>query len=882
MRDLKFALRLLNKHRLFSLAIIVTMALAIGVNTSAFSILSALLLRPVPVQNPGRLMKLHMSNQQDNGMPDWLPWSYADYVDYRDGTASVFSGMALYKGIMLTTSKDGSGRGLEGGAVTRDFFRVMGIRPLLGRTFPSNEKMPSTPVYDVVISKRFWRSHFAGSADVLHKMMTLGGHRFEIIGVVDGHGIFEALQGQQYYWITLGTLAAMGRGCRPLDARGVYCEQAFARLKPGHNVAAAQQALNIVSDRLAQKYPKTNKHMRAVAHSANTLYGLLGADRHRVLLISLSLMGVAIAILLIACANIVNLFLARGARRVHEVAVRMALGAKTTAIARQLLVEAAVLSILGAGGGLLAGWFGIGYVRRVSVFEQLSVTLDWRVGLFTALVALGAGLLFSLVPMLPVRRMDLSTQLGVTNSALNATGTGVRDALVVVQVALSLGLLVSAGLFIRTLNNAYRTDLGFNAAHVLVARLQFASGDAPPRTVLNRISSQMKRLPGVDAVGFTNMAPLSGSRMFYSGIESPGFTRKQQADAEVVADGYFDALGVPLLQGDNFSDLPPGNDKVVLVNASFAKLWPKGWRSGRHLKLGKTTYTVAGVVGDVHHNGVRNALVPRVYLRYPPSHTFGQHYILNMVVRTRDAAVGHQAAVAKALKRLDPAVTVTETFGLISKVKKILLPVAQITAFLVIFAFVALALAVLGIYALLAYLVTQRTAEIGMRQALGAQYWDIVGLFARKSAVLVAIGSALGLTAAVLVMRALQHFLYDVTPVDPPTLAGSVIVFACIAAIAIAELLNRPEDDAVSVARARVEPGSATRWHRLRDTAERYVILEGRGRAEIGGEAPRDVRPGDVVVIPPNAAQRIANFGEGDLVFLAVCTPRFRDDVYES
>jgi predicted permease len=783
-QNLKFALRLLVKHRLFSAAVIVTMALAIGVNTSAFSILSALLFRPVPVHNPDRLVKMHMSATQDDGSRLWMPWSYPDYLDYQEGTTSVFSGMTIFKGVRLGVGEADTGKMLGGAAVTRGFFHVIGIRPKVGRTFAPDDKAPKTPVYQAIISKRYWQRHFGGKSDVLGESLTLARHRFTIIGVVDAHRLLAVMPGSTNYWITLGTLSAMGKGCRPLDTRGMYCEQAFARLKPGVDIAAAQQALNIVTDRLARQYPKTNKNTKAIAHGAGTLYGLLGGNRHRLLLISLSLMGVALAILLIACANIVNLFLARAARRVHEVAVRMALGATAPMIARQLLVEAAVLSVIGAAGGLLAGWIGISYVQHVSLFENLHVALDWRVGAFTAGVALAAGLLFSLAPMRPVMKMDLAGRLGVTNSGLSGKRTRVRDALVVVQVALCLGLLVSAGLFIRTLQNAYQTDLGFDPTHVLVARMVFPGASPPPRSELQRIRNRMKRIPGVEAVGFTNMAPLSGSRMFVSGLESAGFTRKHHADAATVVDGYFSTLGVPLLRGRPFSDLPPGNDKVVLVNEAFAQFWPDGWRPGLTIDMGKGGLKVIGVVANVHKNGIRNSFAPRIYYRYPPKHHLGRHYRLNMVARTKDAATRQQAAVTKAAKSFYPSMPAPHVYAMVDRVKYELAGTVQVAAFLLVFALVALLLAVFGIYALLAYLVTQRTPEIGMRQALGATYWDIVGLVARKSALLVAIGIAVGLAAAVLVMRALQHFLYGVTPADPLTLAGAVILFSCIAGIA--------------------------------------------------------------------------------------------------
>lgn len=778
MKDLKFALRLLNKHRLFSLAIIITMALAIGVNTTAFSVLDALLLRPVPVKNPDRLVQLHMSVRQDGGAQSWMSWSYPDYLDYKAGTGDVFTGMALYWNYSSLLGTGNAVSRIGSASVTRDFFRVMGIKPILGHTFESSSDKSSShaPLYQVVISKRFWHSHFDSARDVIGKTMMLNHHRFMVIGVVDAEPVFKALNSSADLWMTLGTKA----GCS-LDKRGEHCERAFARLKPDVNLDAAQQALNIVNSQLTSKYPKTNGHERAVAHGAARLYGLIGMNRGKMLLIALSLMGVAGAILLIACANIANLFLARGARRVREIAVRMTLGANATMIARQLLVEALVLSIIGAAAGLLTGWFGISYIGNLPAFTSLGIALDWRVGLFTVLVALAAGLLFSLAPLWPVLKMDLFSRLTVISDTLTGRQSRVRDGLVVLQVALCLALLVCAGLFIRTLNNAYNTDLGFPAGHVLVASVDFPGSKPPSDIELQRVRNRVGDMSGVQDVGFITSAPLAGGRMQLTELHIPGFSTKQIADFATAADGYFAALGTPLLHGDRLNAFAPGDTSVVMVNEAFVrKYWPHGWTPGKRLRVGNESFTVAGVVGNIHHNTVSDAAVPRVYWRFP---RWAGPY-LNMVVRTRDSAVNHEAAIRQAVHELYPQAPAPAVYAVLDHVQSRLAPISQVALFLAAFGAVALSLAVVGIYALLAYLVTQRTAEIGLRQAVGADYWDIVALFVRKSALLVTIGVAIGLGVAVAVMRTLQHFLYGVRPTDPPTLIGAVIVFSVIAGIA--------------------------------------------------------------------------------------------------
>lgn len=783
MQDLKFALRLLNKHRLFSAAIIVTMALGIGVNTAAFSIVNALLFRPLPVRNPQRLVQLRMTQQQPDGTYSWIPWAYPDYVDYRDGTKAAFSGITLYKSTGFLLGSDTSVSRAQGGAVTRNFFRVTGIHPLLGRTFAVNEMNPTEPLYQVVISKAFWLNHFGGESNAIGETLLLNHHQFKIIGIVDAPTVLNALvTTTPDLWITLGTLDAMKAGCHPLKGRpGPSCYRSFARLKPGMDIAAARAAVDTVSARLARRYPKTNAKRRVFVDNASTLYGAMGYDRHQTLVISLSLMGVALAILLIACANIVNLFLARGAMRIREIAIRMTLGANTPTIARQLLTEALLLSAIGAFAGLAAGWAGIGYIKGLPIFAPLDVALDWRVLLVTAGIALAASFLFSFAPMWPVNRLDLFNRLTMNSNTPKRGESRVRDALVVLQVALCLALLVCAGLFVRTLNNAYHTRLGFDPAHIMVATVDFPGAKAPTRAEIDRVRNRIARMPDVQGVGFINSAPLRGGWMRLTALHIPGFDTRQEADYATAVDGYFDALGTPLLQGSFFSAFAPDNTKLVMVNRAFVtRYWPHGWSVGKTLRIDGKTFTVAGVVGNIRHERVSHAPAPRVYFRFP--HLAWSS--LDMVVRTTDLAARHQAAVAQAIHNLYPRAPMPEVYAMSDKVSGKLAPIAHISVFLLAFGGTALVLAVVGIYALLAYLVTQRTAEIGLRQAVGADYWDIVALFARKSALLSTIGVMIGLGVSVAVMRTLQHFLYGVTPTDPPTLVGAVIVFAVVAGIA--------------------------------------------------------------------------------------------------
>lgn len=783
MQNLKYALRLLNKNRLFSIAIIVTMALAIGANTAAFSVVNALLFRPLSVQDPGQLVQLQTIEQQDDGTRAWGPWSYPDFADYRNGASSAFSGVTLYKSAGFLVGAGTSVSRAFGGVATRDFFRVIGIRPILGRTFAPNEDTPTAPLYQVVISKSFWQSHFGGGTSPVGKTLAIDHHQFKVVGVVDAPTALGALIGTSPdVWITLGTFSAMGEGCRPLNSRpGPACYRSFARLKPGVGMTAAREAIDIVTERLARKYPKTHEKQSVVVSSAGTLYGLMGYDRHQTLVIALSLMGVALTILFIACANIVNLFLARGARRVREIAIRMTLGADGPAIARQLLTEALLLSLIGAGAGLAAGWVGINYINGLPAFDLLDITLDWRVLLFTGLIALAAGLLFSLAPMWPVMKMDLFSRLTMNSDTPGTRQSRVRDGLVVLQVALCLALLVCAGLFVRTLDNAYHTDLGFDPAHVLVADVDFPGSEPPSRADLDRVRKRIEALPGIQAVGFITSAPFAGGRMMVTALHIPGFDAKQQADFATAVEGYFKALGAPLLQGSRFSAFAPSNEKIVMVNQAFVKrYWPDGWTRGKPLRIGDDVFTVAGVVGDIRHNSVSDPQVPRLYYRFP----HWAYASLDMVVRSVDQAADHQAAVAKAVHELYPRVPPPRTYTMAEKVAGKLAPVTQTSVFLLAFGAIALVLAVVGIYALLAYLVTQRTAEIGLRQAVGADYWDIIVLFARKSAMLVLIGVVIGLGAAVAVMRTLQHFLYGVTPSDPTTLAGAVVVFTIVAGVA--------------------------------------------------------------------------------------------------
>jgi putative ABC transport system permease protein len=790
LQDLRYAFRTLLRSPAFAAAAIICITLAVGANTTVFSVANALLLRPLPVEEPDRIVRLHAGiRDSDASSARFSSWSYPDFLEYRK-QSKVFADLAAVERLGFTVGGSGEVEWATGASVSGGYFEVMGVRPLLGRTLLPTDDLPGEPSFVAVISREMWEKHFGRDPSIIGKTAILDNRAFTIVGVVGSEAVFNAV-GALQVWIPTAARVAMDPTSNPIDTRDVSFAQVYGRLQPGVTVQQSQAAADVLARQLAAEYPKSNRDRFAIVAPAGTLAGLVMPleERKPALTAAALLMGVVGIVLLIACANVANLLLARAAKRHREMAIRSSLGASPGRIVRQLLTESIVLALLGATGGLLLALWGIDVVQLVPRVAELSPSLDGRVLLFTVLVALGAGIVFGLAPAVQSSRPDLTWAL--KDGGRGATGhrSWLQDAIIVGQVALALVLVVAAGLVVRTLQNLRAVDPGFDAEHLLVAGVTFSKpGDngfaTPPQTVVDQLLDRIRTLPGVEGASLATSAPLGKSRMMtevktQNSDGSSGSTIS--ADFATADDSYFRTLGVPVLRGRGFDQLPPGDTRGVLINQAMARrYWPGRDPIGSRIGADDKAPEVIGVIGDMRHLAIGEEPVPMFYYRYPR-----QAYAwATLHVRTAGDPASLVAAVRREIHAFNPDVPTPEVRPMTEFVGESLAETGLIVTFLGLFGILALALAAVGIYGIMAYSVAQRTHEIGIRMALGAERRDVVRFVLGSGLGLTLAGLALGVVGAAAATRALEKVLYDVAPTDPLTFAGGALLLGGVALLA--------------------------------------------------------------------------------------------------
>ncbi|MDQ3308505.1 MAG: ABC transporter permease [Gemmatimonadota bacterium] len=790
LQDLRYAGRTLLRSPGFAAAAIVCVALGVGANTTVFSVANALLLRPLPVEEPGRIVRLHAGlRDSESSSARFSSWSYPDFLEYRK-QGKVFAGLAAEERRGFAVGGAGQVEQARGAAVSGGYFEVMGVRPMVGRTLLAADDAAGEPSFVAVISRALWEKRFGRDPGVVGKSVILDNRAFTVVGVVGSEAVFNAVNAPQV-WIPIGARVVMDPGSNPIDTRDVSFAQVFGRLQPGVSVTEAQAVADVLARQLAAEYPKTNRDRFAMVAPAGTLAGLVmrPEERKPALTAAALLMGVVGIVLLIACANVANLLLARAAGRQRELAIRASLGARRGRIVRQLLTESLVLAVLGAVGGLLLALWGIDLVQLVPRIAELSPSLDRRVLWFTVLVAVVAGIVFGLAPAVQSSRPDLSQALKDGGRAVTGHRSRLQGALIVGQVALALVLVVAAGLVVRTLQNLRAVDPGFAAEQLLVAGVTFARpGDemfaTPPRAVVDQLLERVRALPGVQGASLATSAPLGKSRMMteiktQNSGGSPGSSIS--ADFATADDSYFRTLGVPLLRGRGFDQLGSGDNKGVLINQAMARrYWPGRDPIGSRLGADADALEVVGVVGDMRHLAIGEQPVPMFYYRYPR-----QAYAWAMLhVRTGGDPASLVTAVRREIQEFNPDVPLPEVRPMSEMVSESLAETRLIVTFLGLFGVLALALAAVGIYGIMAYSVAQRTHEIGIRMALGAERRDVVRLVVGRGLGLTLAGVALGMFGAAAATRVLEKVLYNVAPNDPLTFASGALLLGCVALLA--------------------------------------------------------------------------------------------------
>ena len=786
-QDLRYGLRMLVKSPGFTVVAILALAIGIGANSAIFSVVNAVLLRPLPYGDPDRLVVVWETNPKLStpSLRVRNEASPANYFDWREQNR-VFEQLAAFRWETVNLTGKDMPEQLVGNRVSGNMFTTLQVKPMLGRVIlPEDDKPDGERV--VVLSHGLWQRRFGNDPQVIGQSLILNGQSYTVIGVMPPEFEFPNARPALWMPLSLSTEAMQNRRSHYLYTR--------ARLKPGVTLEQAQAEMDTIAARLRQQYPDTNTdrgvrlvplHADAVEFARPALLVLLGAVGF---------------VLLIACANVANLMLARASARQKEMAIRTALGASRFRVIRQLLTESMLLSLVGGTGGLLLALWGVDLLTASIPSEMAAgipgwtrISLDLWVLVFTLVISILTGILFGLVPALQVSKSDLNETL--KEGGRTATGGSgrqrFRGLLVVTEVALALVLLVGAGLMMKSFLRLLEVRPGFDPQNVLTMELvlpRFQYSENKKITaffteLLRRIGSQ----PGVEAVGAINYLPMSGSggttTLIFEGRPAPPPGQYPEVNARIASPGYFHALRIPVLKGRDFTDRDTEEKpRVVIINETMARLYyPNEDPIGKRVRNsdGTNPAEIVGVVGDVKHWGLDDNPEAFIYV----SHAQVANRGMTLVVRTASDPGNMIAMVRREVSALDKdqpifnIKTMEERISASSAMRR--LPMFLLG----IFAVVAMTLAAVGIYGVIAYSVTRRTHEIGVRMALGAQRSDILKLVVRQGMTLVLIGITLGLITSFAVTRVMQKMLFEVSPSDPTTFAGISMLLVAVALIA--------------------------------------------------------------------------------------------------
>ena len=778
-QDFRQAIRALVRTPGFTLVAVLTLALGIGANTAIFSVVNAVLLRPLPFHEPGQLVVL---NEIETRRAATDQVAADNFRDWR-AQSKTLERLAAWNHWGLSISGEGEPVEISTIRASHDFFNVLGVQPALGRGFLPDEEQPGRD-HVVVLSHALWQQRFAGDRRIVGRSVTLDDEPYTIVGVMPEGFRFPDNT-------SVGMWAPLAFKFFELRTRNQRMFNVIARLAPQATLAQARAELDGIATRIAQQHPRTNTGWGITAQPAHDV--ATAASRETLVI----LLGAVGFVLLIACANVGNLLLARAAERERDMAVRIALGAGRGRLIRQQLAESAVLAVLGAGGGLVLALWGIDLVMALEPGQLPgwnAVRVDPAVLGFTALLALAAVVLAGLLPAFAATTGDLQETLkegGKTTGG--ARQRRLRGGLVVAEVACAIVLLVSAGLLIRSLQRVQSQDPGFRPDGLLAVTLYLPDTRYPEDPQQTRffaaLLERVRALPGVTAAGGVTTLPLSTMGIDHDmpiAVEGrePGPTEDWQADFRITTPGYFEAMAIPVLRGRALAQRDHGSTTLVavvnrvFVDRFFGDLEP----IGRRIRFGRSGdwMEVVGVVGQVRHRGLDAE--PRAELYVP---TGGLEYgTMTIVARTPGDPLALAEPFKQAVWAVDPAQPISEMKTVTELVAGSLAQRRFNTALFLIFAALALALSAIGIYGVIAYTVSRRTREIGIRMALGARYGDVVREVVGGGVKLAAIGVAIGLLGAALVTRALQSMLYGVSSVDPITFLVVPVGLLLVAALA--------------------------------------------------------------------------------------------------
>jgi putative ABC transport system permease protein len=784
LHDLRYALRALRRSPGFALVAVLTLALGIGLNTAIFSVVNGVLLRPLPFRAPDQLVRLHHVHPEEAA--EGGPFSPQDLEDLQGG-ASGFESLAAYLyqegNASLRLTGEGEPSQVQVAHVSREFFPLLGVNAAAGRTLRAEENVPGADRV-VVLSDALWRSRYDGDPSLVGRTLTLRGEPFTVVGIMPPSFSFPDNSAEA--WVPLSLI---GEDDIPRE-RGLRWMNVVGRLRPGTSPETALASVNSVLVRLAQEHAESNEGWGRAR--LETLREAVVGPVAPALMV---LLGTVALVLLVACANLANLLLARASAREREIAIRTAMGAGRGRLVRQMLTESLVLALLGGALGLAMAGAGVRALLVLSagtIPRPNEVGIDGRVAAFALLLSVATAVLFGLVPALRAARgATAQTLRDGGRGGTERRGAGTRAALVLAQTAAAMVLLVGAGLLVNSFWRLLNVDPGFRSDNVLVASFEIPGDRYDSGDKINAYRGEVMRLvgevPGVEAVGSAKTQPLRGGGEPYEftlpGRSGPDAKVTPGSGTMMVTPGYFEALSIPLVRGRAFDarDELAESPYVLMINQAAARRWFPGTDPvGQSLQMGTLTFTVIGVAGDVRNEGLASAPQPAVY--FPSS--IAPRRATQLFIRTTGDPAALAGAVRRAIRTADPQQPITSLRTMESAMAESVAQPRFFTLILSLFGAVAVFLAALGLYGVVAYTVTRRTPEIGIRMALGARAGEVVRMVIGRSALPTAAGILAGTVAALLLSRLMASMLFEVRPADPVTFTAAAALLAVIALVA--------------------------------------------------------------------------------------------------
>ena len=793
LHDLRYSTRTLLKHPGFVITITLILALAIGANTAIFSVVSAVLMRPLPYEAPDRIVMIWETNQSKALQRSIV--SPANFLDWREQN-HVFDHLAAFRFWYYTVTGAGDPERYQGARVSAGFFPLLGVKPEFGRNFRIEEEQVGRD-HVVILSHALWQNRFGGDPNIIGQFLTIDGEPFTIIGILPASFCFtQVLNAELELWMPLAFTPQQ-------LTREDHSIIVYGRLKQGVPLSQAQAEMDGITHRLEQQYPGTNAGWAA---QVNNLHDQTVQPIRPTLLILMVVVGF---VLLIACANVANLLLTRATARQKDVAIRLALGSSQLRLLRQLLIDGSLLGLLGGAAGLLLAYWGIDVLNailpknRVPHLEKFS--LDLRVLGFTLVVSLLVGVIVGLIPGLRASRLNLTETLKEGGRALSEAPSSrrLRNLFVILEVTLTVPLLISAGLMLRSSLLLQNIDRGINVKNVLTMQTSLPKAKystarqmaAFYRQAIQRIQTET----GVESASAVNFLPLTSvgdsTTLNIEGRSPPSPGQKITASYRVIDQNYFRTMGIPLLRGRYFTE--QDNDEshgVVMINQTMARrYWPDEDPMGKRLQpqfpaakvpwrpeSTNTWLTVVGVVGDVKDDGITDLTAVEIYVPYLQNPSS----LMNLLVRSTSDPMRLAPSVRSQILAVDGDQPVYNIRTMENVFSQSLAEPQVITSLLATFAAIALILAALGVYSVMSYSVTLRTHEIGVRMALGAQRRHVLKMIVGQELKLVLVGIAIGVTTAFAVTRLVSNLLFGVTATDPRIFVGVPLLLVVIAMLA--------------------------------------------------------------------------------------------------